>query len=98
MEAAMMRKREKQLAKATRTMREVAESIEALVRNGPIALTASDFLEFSAKLLSARHAILTEDGPCTHVAARKRASTASVMLNVQDSSALMALPRVHLPN
>lgn len=95
---AVLRKREKQLARATQTMREVAERIESMVRNGPIAVEPADFLEFAAMLLATRHTILTEqmptdDAPLRKPRAAKRTSAASLVLGVADSSALLTVAR-----
>lgn len=97
---ATLRKREKQLAKALKAMREVSESIESLVRSGPIVIEAADCLEFAAKLLAARAAIMaeqvvTEEKPAPRAHA-KRASTADEMSPLVETLRSMSGPNLLL--
>jgi hypothetical protein len=98
-----LRKREKQLATALKAMREVSESIEALVRGGPIVIEAADCLEFAAKLLAARSAIMAEHVVTVEEAAprarAKRASTADEMSPLGDTlRGALTKPLAFLPN
>ncbi len=62
MDHSRLRKREKQLAKALKAMREVAHELEALVFNGPMLCEPADFLPMAAKLIATRQAIVRDKG------------------------------------